>query len=551
MRRAREVSVSALYDWFRATASSRPQAPAITFLRDGDGTEVTYTYQQLFDRVEDLGAKLASRYDDHSAPLGLLMASQEDQVLHFLAGMHAGAIPAILTPPNRKLNRSYYKETMAAVLSRSRFGAVVTDVEDIALPTLGLKPYKFEELSNPLQTAAEPVATHDSLHASFIQFSSGTTGIKRGVLVSDDAVIAQLRTYAAALGLEAADCILSWLPLYHDMGFIACLNMPLAYGVHTVMIDPIDWVTNPAIYLRAVSKYRATLSWHPNFAFAFMAQRVREVDLPGVDLSSLRALVNCSEPVTHESQRAFVERFGACGLVADVFKGCYAMAETTFALTHAEPDDPQYLDQVGPMDGTKSVSSDVYVSVGRPLAGVDLTIRNPDNGQELTERAVGEIWVRSPFNFSGYYNDPEATARVFVDDWYRTGDLGYRVDEAYYVVGRLKDVLIVGGVNVFPQDIEELVSRVEGVHPGRVSAFSAFDDRLQTEHVVILAESDHHDTTKAHLIRLEIQKRALAAFQIANFEVCLVEPGWLVKSTSGKMARSANRRKWLDDVGSS
>ena len=138
-----------------------------------------------------------------------------------------------------------------------------------------------------------------------------------------------------------------------------------------------------------------------------------------------------------------------------------------------------------------------------------------------------------------------------MDDWYRTGDLGYRVGEGYYVAGRLKDVLIVGGVNVFPQDIEDLVSQIDGVHPGRVSAFSTFDDRLQTEHIVIVAESDHHDTVDARQVTLEIRQRTLAAFQIANFEVRLVEPGWLVKSTAGKMARSANRRKWSDTVGSS
>jgi fatty-acyl-CoA synthase len=541
----------ALYRWFRATASRRPAAPAITFLRAGDQSGVTYTYQQLYERVEQLGDALACRYDDRSVPLGILLASQEDQVLHYLAGLHAGAVPAVLTPPNRKLNRAYYLETMAAVLRQCRFGAVVSDVEGIALPMRGLAPYTLDDLPGTPRSAPERGPGDGSLGASFMQFSSGTTGIKRGVLVSDEAVMAQLETYAGALGLDDADCILGWLPLYHDMGFIACLNMPLAYGVHTVMIDPIDWVSNPSIYLRAVSDFRPTLSWHPNFAFVFMAQRVRDADLEGVDLSSLRGLVNCSEPVTHESQQAFLDRFGALGLGGGVFKGCYAMAETTFALTHGEPDDPDYLDEVGPTDGTRSASPAGYVSVGRALPGVKLSIRNSEDWQELPERVVGEIWARSPFNFSGYYNDPEATEHAFIGGWYRTGDLGYRVGDAYYVAGRLKDVLIVGGVNVFPQDIEDLVSQVDGVRSGRVSAFSAFDERLQTEHVVIVAESDHHDADDARGIVLEVRQRVLAACQIANFEVRLVAPGWLVKSTSGKMARGANRRKWLDKVGPS
>lgn len=534
---------SALYDWLSQTASSRSDSLALTFLRGSDPT-ITYTYGELFDRVERIGESLKSEYDDRSAPLGLLMASQEDQVLHYLAGLHAGVIPAILTPPNRKLNRDYYRETMATVLARCQFGAVVSDVEDIELSTRGLRPYTFKPQSKS-QTSSAPV-DGEALNASFMQFSSGTTGIKRGVLVEDEAVIAQLETYAKALNLVGDDVILSWLPLYHDMGFIACLNMPLAFGLHTVMIDPIDWVSRPSTYLRAVSEYRATLSWHPNFAFAFMAQRVSESDIEGVDLSSLRGLINCSEPVTYESQQAFAERFSTPhGLSERVFKGCYAMAETTFALTHGEPDDPQYLDSEGPSDETKTASPTGYVSVGHPLPGVELTIRDPESHAELPDREVGEIWVRSPFNFTGYYNEPEATAEAFVEDWYRTGDLGYRVGTAFYVAGRLKDVLIVGGVNVFPQDIEDLVSNVSGVVPGRVSAFSTFDDKRQTEHVVILAETEHENAAERQQTTLRIRQEVLAAFQLANFEIRLVEPGWLVKSTSGKMARGANREKWL------
>ena len=157
--------------------------------------------------------------------------------------------------------------------------------------------------------------------------------------------------------------------------------------------------------------------------------------------------------------------------------------------------------------------------------------------------------MRSPFDFAGYYGDPEATGDAVVGEWLRSGDLGYRVGEAFYIVGRLKDLLIVAGVNVFPQDIEDLVSQVDGVQPGRVSAFSAFDDRRQTEHVVVIAESDHYDNDSARALVQDIRQRILAAFQIANFEVRLVPKGWLVKSTSGKVARGANREKWLNGNG--
>lgn len=541
-----EAATSALYRKFRETAARHPRQPALTFLGVEDRPDVTYTYERLFACAEELGERLAAHGLGRDGPVGLLLRTQEEQTLHYLAGLHAGVVPAILTPPNRKLSRDYYRETMTAVLRKCRFSAVVTDVEGIDLPTRGLAPRTFEPLPSADDTPAQPALDAEMMgDASFMQFSSGTTGIKRGVLVSDEAVLAQLEAYSSAIGLHDGDRILSWLPLYHDMGFIACLNMPLSYGVHTVMIDPIRWVGDPSSYLRAASEYRATLSWHPNFAFAFMGQRVADADLADVDLSSLRGLVNCSEPVTHESQQTFLHRFGSHGLARDVFKGCYAMAETTFALTHGEPDHPAYLDPVGPVDGTRSPSPAGYVSVGTPLPGVELAIVDPDDGAPLPDRMVGEIWTRSPFTFTGYFNQPDATSEALTEDgWYRTGDLGYRVDDAYYVAGRRKDVLIVGGVNVFPQDLEDLAGSVEGVQPGRASAFSTFDPRVQSERIVILAEADRAGQRPEQEVRVEIRQRVLAALQVANFSVEIVPPGWLVKSTSGKMARAANRDKW-------
>jgi fatty-acyl-CoA synthase len=542
---------SVLYRRLRDTAVARADRPAMTFLRGGE--ETSWTYEALFSAAEEIGEKIRLRGVEADAPLGLLLQSQEAQVLHYLGALHAGAVPAVLTAPNRKLNLDYYRETMDAVLRRCAFAAVVSDVPGLPIPGRALEPDTLEEAERPAgRDPGERGAdgrgagrAGASLEGSFLQFSSGTTGIKRGVLVRDEAVLAQLDAYAAAVGLAEGDCIVSWLPLYHDMGFIACLNMPLAFGVHTVMIDPVDWVTRPALFLQCASRFQGTHAWHPNFAYQFMADRMRDRELEGVDLSSMRALVNCSEPVTHEAQEAFFGRYRARGLRSGVFKGCYAMAETTFALTHGEPDHPRYLDPDGPLDDVRSPSAAGYVSVGRPLPGVELRVVDPDGLEPLPERRVGEIWVKSPFNFSGYFNDPEATEKAVRDGWYRTGDLGYRAGDAWYVAGRLKDVLIVGGANVFPQDIEDLVSRVEGVRPGRVSAFSAFDRRLQTERVVILAEAGEADVEGGLALRQEIRQRVRSAFDIASFDLRLVPPGWLVKSTAGKMARSANRKKWL------
>lgn len=535
-------ATGALHDALRRRAWDNADNRAITFLDAGLGPYAVYTYGGLYDRADRLAQVLVQRNLKPGAPVGILLRSQEDQVLHYLAALAAGLVPAILAPPNRKLNRDYYVRTTRAVLARSRFTVVITDVEDLHLDVPTLAPYSLKphESDRPATVAPAPTGV------SFLQFSSGTTGIKRGVLVTDEAILSQLETYAKALGLEPEDRIISWLPLYHDMGFIACLNMPLAHGIQTIMLDPIDWVTTPATFLKAASTYRASLAWNPNFAYAFMAHRIRDRDIQDVDLTNFRGLVNCSEPVTRAAQQAFLERFTPYGLREDVFWGCYAMAETTFALTHGTPHDAGALDPEGPSDGTV-VRAGPQISVGQPLPGVELKIVNQE-GEVLPDRHVGEIWARSPFTFTGYHNDPEATAEAFSDHWYRTGDLGYKVGEALYVTGRRKDVLIVGGVNVFPQDIEDLVSDVEGVHPGRVSAFSTFDERVQTERIIILAEAASGEEIPDHQdLVIAIRQRVLAGFQIANFRVHIVPHGWLVKSSSGKMSRAASRRKWVED----
>jgi acyl-CoA synthetase (AMP-forming)/AMP-acid ligase II len=525
----------ALFEHIRRSAARNADAPALTFI---GGRRDPYTFAEVLEKAEELAERFGALELPDDAPVGILLRTQEDQVLHYLGLLCAGIVPAILTPPNPKLDRAYYVETMVRVLARSHFAAIVTDVDGLEVPSLALQPHDLQ----PAEGQRPCGAKGPKLVAAFLQFSSGTTGIKRGVPVTDECVVAQVRTYGDAIGLEANDTIVSWLPLYHDMGFITCLNMPLVWGVHTVMMDPIHWVSNPSLFLREASNHSATLAWNPNFAYAFMAHRIRDRDLDGVDLSSLRGLVNCSEPVTHASQELFSKRFRSHGLRDDVFWGCYAMAETTFAVTHGKDAD---LDAVGPAGASVGATR---VSVGTPLPNVELRIVS-DDGTTLPDRRLGEIQVRTPFTFSGYFNDPESTDEAFVDGWYRTGDVGYRVGDALYVMDRRKDVMIVGGVNIFPRDIEETVSSLPGVISGRVAAFAEFDLRLQTERAVVLCESDLDDPVREQALVIEARQKLLAAFQIASFEVHVVPPGWLVKSSAGKISRTQNRMKWLGEQG--
>jgi acyl-CoA synthetase (AMP-forming)/AMP-acid ligase II len=304
-----------LWERLQSTAERSANDPAFTFL-DAAVHPTPYTFGALFEKAAALGRSLRALRLDASAPFGILLQSQEEQVLHYLAALSIGLRPAIFTPPNRKLSREYFLLTTRAVISTCRFSAVVTNVEGLEIDATLLAPWTLQEAQRRPALAAALMGK-----AVLLQFSSGTTGIKRGVLLGGEAVLAQfdIYIYSRAIGLSRQDTIVSWLPLYHDMGFIACMHMPLCFGVHCVMIYPLDWVANPVSWLRAVSEHRSTLGWHPNFAFAFMAERVQDAQLAGLDLSSLRGLVNCSEPVTFESQRRFLDRFDALGLHRDVF----------------------------------------------------------------------------------------------------------------------------------------------------------------------------------------------------------------------------------------
>ena len=508
--------------------------PAVTFI-SADGGERTYTREHL--RAEVLG--IAERLPRTDGLVSILVRTQEEQFLHYLACLAGGLRAAVLTPPNRKLEPTYYGRTLAAVLATIAPAYVVTDlqevVEGIDAPTLpGIVAPRANAVT-PARGAGVPRTLPDE--AAFVQFSSGTTGIKKGVAVSAGAMRAQLSAYGEAIGFVREDVVVGWLPLYHDMGFVTGLHLPLLNGAHTVLLDPIDWVGAPSTYLRAVSRHGGTVGWHPNFAYAFMAKRVSDQQLDGLDLSTIRLLANCSEPVTLAAQTAFADRFAPTGLRRSAFAGCYAMAETTFAVTHLSDSMTAGLDSDGPTSGELRGRTPV-VSVGRSLPGVTIAVRD-ERGADLPDGVVGELHVRAPFLALGYVGEPEQ-AGALQHDWYRTGDLGYVKRGHVFVTGRKKDVLIVAGTNVYPEDIENIVSATPGLRDGRAAAFAVFDERTQTDAVTVLAEPQD---AGAEPDLLGAMRAVQAELQI-GVRLHLVQPGWLIKSSSGKISRSASAQKW-------
>jgi acyl-CoA synthetase (AMP-forming)/AMP-acid ligase II len=391
---------------------------------------------------------------------------------------------------------------------------------------------------------------------ALLQHSSGTTGLQKGVALTHQAVFNQLESYSPALRLTPKDVIVSWLPLYHDMGLIAGFLMPILWGIPLVIMSPFEWVRAPYRLMQAVSRYKGTLSWLPNFAYNFCAQKMRERDLAGVDLSSWRAISNCSEPMRYASHQAFFERFRPYGLRPEALATCYAMAENVFAVTQGGLDGPVTVDEIDrdafqierqARPATPGRPSIKMLSAGRPVRGTQVNVVAED-GRLLPERSVGEVTLRSDCMLAGYYHRPDATEKAFRDGWYLTGDYGYMAAGEVYISGRKKDLIIVGGKNIYPQDLEVLAMEVEGVHPGRVVAFGVFNEEAGTEDVVIVAEVDIQAEAEREQIAASIRQVVTRGSAVALRNVYITGPHWIAKTSSGKTARLANRDKYLEEI---
>ena len=477
-----------------------------------------------------------------------------------------GAIPSIMPFLTEKLLPERYRSDLAALVSVTRPQAIFTyrdfesEVNAVAGAGTSVRAVIFAEDAEP---ACDP--DFDTLGGMqrmdddivLLQHSSGTTGLQKGVALTHRAVHRQLEHYRRELGLTEKDVIVSWLPLYHDMGLIACFLMPVLLGVPLVLLSPFEWVRAPHRLMQAVSKYKGTLSWLPNFAYNFCAQKVRDRDLEGVDLSTWRAVINCSEPMRHESHMAFYERFKEFGFKRDALCTSYAMAENVFAVTQGGIKSPVSVDEIDreamqtewratpAAEGRPSVK---MPSAGKPIEGTEVKVVD-EQGVEVTERTIGELILRSDCMLSGYYNRPEATEKAIRDGWYYTGDYGYMVNGEVYVCGRKKEMIIVGGKNVYPMDLEELAMTVRGVHPGRVSAFGIFNETTGTEDVILVAEVDSGDAGERERIGDEIRSAVTRGSAVALRQVYLVGPHWLVKTSSGKNARVQNKDKYMKEAG--
>jgi len=477
----------------------------------------------------------------------------------FVGVMLLGAIPAILAYPNYKVEPAKYHFGLAGVSANLRATLTVVDEgfpRDL-MSCVALQAHsRLVRCENELPPQPWPESGHDveATELALIQHSAGTTGLQKGVALTHGAVLRQIKHLASAIRLSSEDRIYSWLPLYHDMGLIACFMLPLACHLPVVMQSPMDWVMQPRSMLEIMSTERCTLAWVPNFALQFLARRARPEDSSGLDLSSVRALINCSEPVRASSIDEFVSAFSNHGLHRDAVQSCYAMAETVFAVTQSD------VEASGPskiwLDGialrrqglvrlvpNSAPGSVCLVSSGRPLPNTRIRIVS-NIGEDLGIGRVGEIVVQCDSMLNGYYNRPDLTEKALRDGWYWSGDLGFRFAEELYVIGRKNDLIIVAGENIHPEDVEEIISAHSAIYDGRVVAFGNYNSDLGTEEIVVVAEvRDCDDLVNVLAIERELRSAVKAELGVAVGPLYIKPPRWIVKSTAGKPARATTREK--------
>lgn len=527
-----------------------------------DDVEISYT------RLMHGAASFALAYAEKGIKPGeviiLILQHGEELLYSFWGAILHGAIPSIMPFLTEKLSPDRYRADLTSLLEVTNPSAIVTysEFESVVKTALhtndSVRSIMIAELIKN-----EPFAGLESLQGFernpedivLLQHSSGTTGLQKGVALSHRSVLNQLGTYGEVLNLNEKDMIVSWLPLYHDMGLIAGFIMPILTGVPLVIMSPFDWVRAPYKLFHAITKYKGTLTWLPNFAYNFCVQKTRDRHLDGINLSTLRAIINCSEPVKHGSHMIFYEKFRNYGLQDNTLQTSYAMAENVFCVTQSPLGMDPVLDIVDrdlftmdhiarpPKDGNPSLT---FMSSGRVINNTEVKIVD-EKGNDLPQRIVGEIVLRSDCMLKGYYNREDLSSSAFSKGWYKTGDVGYMSDGDLFVSGRKKDMIIVGGRNVYPQDLENLTYEIPGVHSGRAVAFGVFDEIQGTEDAVIVVEVDTKDQDEHQKIAEQIRVHVTKNSAISLRHVKVVESNWIIKTSSGKTSRKANKEKFIQE----
>ena len=520
-----------------------------------EGEDRIISYGELQRNAHQAAAGLQHRGLMPGETVALMLPTSEDYFFSFFAVLYAGGIPVPIYPPARPAQLEDHMRRQAGILDNARCSVLITVRE--AKPLAAMLRAQVDSLREvlTLDVLLQPAGAYsrpaiNATDTAFIQYTSGSTGDPKGVVLSHANLLANIRVDGHTINANSDDVFISWLPLYHDMGLIGAWLGSLYFAAQLVIMSPLSFLARPVRWLQALHRYGGTLSAAPNFAYELCLNRIDDDELEGLDLSRWRIAMNGAEAVSPETIRRFTERFAPYGFRAESMFPVYGLAECSVGLAFPPMNRLPRIDRIRrdefSLSGRAIPAEDddphalLFVGCGLALHGHQLRVVDSAS-VELPERYQGRLQFRGPSTTSGYYRNPAASAKLFDGEWLESGDLAYLADGELFITGRSKDVIIRGGRNIYPHELEQAVGEIDGIRKGRVAVFATLDREHQTEQLVILAESRETDDSARQALVQGIAELAAEVTLVAPDDIVLAPPGSVLKTSSGKIRRAACR----------
>ena len=535
--------------------AEHPDRPHVHLYESGDEAPVVLTYRDLDRAARSVAQALTAHGVTPGKTVAIMLPTSQEYLATFAGIVLTGSVPVPIYPPARPSQLEDHLRRHTRILDAARAEFLVT-VPEARMPARLLRSHvqSLRDVLTPAELQGDPDAFVDPVidpnDTAFVQFTSGSTGQPKGVVLTHQNIIANIRAMGIAIDASSTDVFVSWLPLYHDMGLIGAWLGSLYFAMQAVLMSPLTFLARPQRWLWAIHNHRATISAAPNFAYELCLSKVADSAVEGLDLSTWRRAFNGAEPVSPGTVRRFCERFASYGFRQQAMAPVYGLAEAAVGLAFpplesgavidridrdtfvrggraepAAPDDPNALE---------------FVACGRPLHGYDVRVVGP-TGTEAGEREEGRLEFRGPSATTGYLGNPVATAALFDGDWLDSGDLAYVAGADIFLTGRIKDVIIRGGRNIYPHEVEEAVGDIEGVRKGCVAVFGTADSTEGTEKLVVMAETRETGATAHEQMRAAIDTAINDVLGMPADDVVLVPPRTVLKTSSGKIRRAASR----------
>ena len=517
------------------------------------------SYAELRERARELANRLAGRFA-RGDRLAIVAETSPEFLITFFACQYAGVIPAPMPMPVNLGGKNGYINQIHQMIAGAGAAAAIGPsqltgfLQEAAKDIPGVEVFEFGSLAALPEKGVEARALGPD-ELCYIQYSSGSTSAPKGVIGTQESVTNNLTAITQhGMTLEPGDRATSWLPLYHDMGLIGFVLAPMVGQLSVDFLATSDFVRRPLLWLRIITEQQATITYSPSFGYDLAAKRSARAEPGAINLKKLRVAGIGGDMVRPEALNAFSDAFESFGFDRNAFAPSYGMAEATLAISFPDIGAPITVDEVDMRHYTRSGIAQPasaltsqehkrgFVLCGRPLPGHAIEVRS-DNGAAAGERTVGRVFIKGPSLTPGYFSDPEASAAMYHDAWLDTGDMGYFLDGQIVITGRAKDLIIINGRNIWPQDIEWAVEKVEGVRNGGVAAFSVDDGR--GERIVVVAERRGMNEEALAVLKREIANVIQNAAG-APAEIVLARPHSMVMTSSGKLSRAKVKQKYVD-----